>query len=194
MAEDQTQFCETSARGRGIVENFILCFLEKTCGLFAFVHEVLDKELEELVVVQERDVVLVLLEDSPKVLVGVREDIQNERRTVLQIHATVCAQIYDFVHELPCFLDSLLVHGRLGLFRRLSLYSFSQRLNPVLSAASHLCNYIRILSVVVRNLMGYVHACDYYSTVLLLVALLQRYSRQDLGTSCKLLHAYSGQG
>lgn len=57
--------------------------------------------------------VLVLVVDQAQLLVGIGQDVQNERRTVLEVHFRLLAQFYHFVHQLPCLVKRLLVGGEL---------------------------------------------------------------------------------
>lgn len=51
--------------------------------------------------------------DESQSLVRVRQDVQNERRAVFQVHLWLLAQLHHLVHELPCLLQGLLVRRQL---------------------------------------------------------------------------------
>ena len=118
MREYQRQLREAASIGARLVEDLLLRVFEQADRLLALVHEVLHEDAEELVLVQERHVLLVVLEDDAEMLVGVGEDVQDEWRTVFEIQSPVGALRHDFVHHLPRFLYRLLVYGGLGLLLR----------------------------------------------------------------------------
>ena len=83
MREDERELGKAAPLGAGLVVDLILGVFEEPHRLFALVHEVLHEEAEKLVIVEEGDVLLVALEHGAQVLVGVGENVQDERRAVL---------------------------------------------------------------------------------------------------------------
>ena len=78
-----------------------------------------------------------MLEDDPEVLVGVWQDVEYERRAVLEVQPPVGALADHLVHHLPRLLYGLLVYGGLGLL--LSVDAVRDGLEPVASRPpSHL--------------------------------------------------------
>ena len=67
--------------------------------------QVLNEEFEVLVGVEQSQPVLVLGVDVPKVLVRVRQNVQDEGRGVLQVHLGRLAELDHLVHQLPGLLD-----------------------------------------------------------------------------------------
>ncbi len=63
--------------------------------MFAFVHQVLHEPPVVLIVVENVDSVLVLGEDETKMLVRVGQDVQNEWRTVFQVHPRVLTELHN---------------------------------------------------------------------------------------------------
>lgn len=94
---------------RVLVKHFFLALLEELDGLLALPHQVDDEYVEVLVAVQLCHVVLVLGIDQPQSLVGVGQDVQDERGRVLQVHLLVLAQLHHLVHQFPCFIEGALV-------------------------------------------------------------------------------------
>lgn len=94
---------------RVLVVHLLLALLEQFDGLFAFAYHVQYEYVEVLVVVQLRQVVLILCVYKPKPLIGVRQYVKYERRRVLQVHLGMLTQFHHFVHELPRLLQRALV-------------------------------------------------------------------------------------
>lgn len=81
-----------------LVVYLVLCLSEKTDRLLALVHQVLHEDLEVLVLVQKLNAVFIVPEDLAQVLVRIREDVQDERGRVLEVHASIGAEIHYLVH------------------------------------------------------------------------------------------------
>ena len=136
MREDEREFGEAASLRAGLVEYLLLGVLEQPHRLLALVHEVLHEDTEELVLVEERHVLLVVLEHDAQMLVRVGQDVQDERRAVLEVQSPVGALVHNLVHHLPCFLDRLLVDGSLGFL--LCVDTVRDSLQPGSRLASHL--------------------------------------------------------
>lgn len=72
MTEDQAELGEIPPVMRVLVEHFLFAFFEEFDGLFALSHEVNNKYVEVLDVVQNDQVVFVFRVDVPEPLVCIR--------------------------------------------------------------------------------------------------------------------------
>ena len=129
MGEDEGELRETPSLGARLVEYLLLGVFEQADRLLALVHKVLHEDAEELVLVQKGHVLLVVLEHDAEVLVGVGQNVQDKRGTVLQVESPIGAVSHDLVHHFPRLLYRLLVYGGLGLL--LCVDSLRDGLQPV---------------------------------------------------------------
>lgn len=109
VAEHEAELGEVTAVVRRLVEHLLLALLEQLDRLLALTHQVVDEDAEVLVAVQHLHAILVLAVDEPQPLVRVRQDVEDERRRVLQVHPLVLAELHHFVHELPGLVEGTLV-------------------------------------------------------------------------------------
>lgn len=77
---------------RVLLVHALLALLEQTDRLLRLLRKVLHEDAEVLVVAQRLHLALVAGQDGAKVLVGVREQVQDVRRTVLEGQLRVLAQ------------------------------------------------------------------------------------------------------
>jgi len=75
-------------------------------------HEVVDEDAEVFVLVQNVHPVVVFDINQLQMLVGVGQNVQNERRRILQVHLGVLAQFHHLVHQLPRLFDRFPVDDR----------------------------------------------------------------------------------
>ena len=83
MTEDETELGEMASRRRSLVVHALFSVAKQSYRLFGFLYEILDEYAEVFAVVQRRRVVFVVLVDRAQVLVGVREDVEDEWGAVL---------------------------------------------------------------------------------------------------------------
>lgn len=106
VTEDEAELGEVAPVVAVLVEHLLLAFLEQFDGLLALAHQVGDEDGEVLVGVERLQVVLVLRVDDAEALVRVGEDVQDEGRRVLEVHALVLAQLHYLVHQAPRLVES----------------------------------------------------------------------------------------
>lgn len=109
VAEHEAEFGEVTAVVRRLVEHLLLALLEQLDRLLALTHQVVDEDAEVLVAVQHLHTILVLAVDEPQPLIRVRQDVEDERRRVLEVHALVLAELHHLVHQLPGLVERTLV-------------------------------------------------------------------------------------
>lgn len=78
-------------------------------ALLEFIDQVVHEAYEVFVGRQLRHPVLVVGHHQFQLLESVWQDVQNEWRRVLDVHARILAQLHHFVHHFPRFIDSLAV-------------------------------------------------------------------------------------
>lgn len=113
MAEDEAELGEVTTIVGRLVEHLLLALLEQLDRLLALTHEVVDEDAKVLVAVQDLHPVLVLAVDEPQPLIRVRQDVEDERRRVLEVHALVLAELHHLVHQLPGLVQGTLVGRQL---------------------------------------------------------------------------------
>lgn len=111
VAEDEAQFREIATIVGRLVEHLLLSLFEQFDRLLALSHQVVDEHTEMLVAVQLLHPVLVLAVDQSEPLIRVRQNVQDERRGVLQVHPLVLTQLDHLVHQLPGLVQHPLVGG-----------------------------------------------------------------------------------
>lgn len=80
-----------SPRLRVLLVHALFAFLEQTDGLLRLLRQVLHEDAEVLVVTQSLHLALVTGQDGAKMLVGVGQQVQDVRRTVLEGELRVLA-------------------------------------------------------------------------------------------------------
>lgn len=78
----------------------LLPLLEQSDGSFGFLHEAVDVDFKVLVLTQlgQPLVLLVFAQNKPQMLVGIGQNVQDVRRTVLQLEPGVLAET-DLRHQ-----------------------------------------------------------------------------------------------
>lgn len=130
-----------------LVEHLFTTVLKQLDALLTLRHQIIHKDAEILVVVEQMKSIFVLGIDELQVLVSVRQDVQYERRRILQVHLRMLAHFDDLVHQFPRFFDRLLLDDELrgsngASDRPLHPTEEALRLNIPLTTASsarHLC-------------------------------------------------------
>lgn len=149
MREDKAELGEVPPIVRVLVEHLLLALLEQFDGLLAFPHQIIDEDVEVLVGMEQVHLVLVLGIDQPQPLIRIRQNVQDEGGTVLEVHLRLLTQLDHLVHQLPRLLEGLLIGGQalgdtglrdgsvqLGKQRRENLLLRSSRRHLFCSAAA----------------------------------------------------------
>lgn len=124
MRKHQTKLREIPSIVRVLIEHLHLALFEQLDGLLALSYQIVDEDVEVLVRVQDVHLVLILQIDEMQSLIGVGQDVENEGRTILEVHFALLTELHHFVHQLPCLLERLLVGDALvmlGAIGELSL-------------------------------------------------------------------------
>lgn len=109
VAEDEAELGEVATIVGRLVEHLLLALLEQLDRLLALTHEIVDEDAKVLVAVQDLHPVLVLAVDEPQPLIRVRQDVEDERRRVLEVHALMLAELHHLIHQLPGLVQGALV-------------------------------------------------------------------------------------
>lgn len=86
VAENKAQFGQIPSVVGGLIKHFLFPFLKQFDRLFALVLEIFNEEAKVLVAVEHENLVLILGVNESQVLVGIWQDVENERRRVFQVH------------------------------------------------------------------------------------------------------------
>lgn len=124
MRKHQAKLREIPSIVRVLIEHLHLALFEQLDGLLALSYQIVDEDVEVLVGVQDVHLVLILQIDEMQSLIGVGQDVENEGRTILEVHFALLTELHHFVHQLPCLLERLLVGDAfvmLGAIGELSL-------------------------------------------------------------------------
>lgn len=91
VAEDEAELGEITTIVGRLVKHLLLALLEQLDRLLALTHEIVDEDAKVLVPVENLHPVLVLAVDEPQPLIRVRQDVEDERGRVLQVHPLMLA-------------------------------------------------------------------------------------------------------